>query len=921
MRSSSVATFGELDRHSKLPKREHWRAWEHILRDLWARETGRRAYIQIPASGLGFRNEHYYETATGYDSMNRVNRSVSRDGTINRTVFAAPGDFAETWIGSNDAGATTNDPGNGGSDGNNMKLVEAYQYDDGNAGGNRNLTKTTRPVDDSAANEREIDTAYDWRNRPIDVRTSDGTTLFIAVTAYDNLDSAISTTGYHTSVANASRISFTETTYDSRQRPFKEKTHGVDPANGNLTNALIADTCYDEDNNIIKQTTAGQTSAAKTDYSGRNLPVANYEVVPGTPPVGAAANDVSDDIVVEQVESTFDEASNLIVTTTRQRLAGANGKGPLGEETGDQPYARVSYEAHYFDAIRRHRFEATYGTNGEVAFERPDSPAQPSELILITETRYNAAGRRHEMVAPDGVVERNNFDALGQITRQIEACGTDAQRTQQFRWHTSSQMEFLILENPDTGQQVTQWIFGTTLDTSEVARNDVVIGKRYPTGESSQFTLNRQGEYQSEIQPNGTEHQYNRNKVGKVIHDRVTSLGPEIDDSVLRISTVFNNRGFEETITTYDHATVGSGAIVNQVKKEYDAFNHMISDAQEHDGAVDANTPEVGYTVSDGSNNTLRKTSVSTPSGQKLNYDYGAADSIEDAFNRPAALKVDGETDNLVEYEFTGLALNTKIAYPTPDTELNSSYDRFARIIDIPWTNASGTTTHAHIQFGYDAASRRTWRKDLTPHADDKHDRAYTYDALGQVKSAVVGALNLNESGISGVPKENEAWTYDETGNWLAYQRSEDGATAINQSRRHNESNQITVIDGNRTGISHDLNGNTTLLATGDDLQGTPSKLKWNAWNMLVEVRDSNDDGLVNAYQYDGQLRRTTGTESDNSLIHSYYNDQWRSMEEREHNSTDPAKVYYWGALNRWELAWIPMERVATNILLPGDLV
>ena len=370
----------------------------------------------------------------------------------------------------------------------------------------------------------------------------------------------------------------------------------------------------------------------------------------------------------------------------------------------------------------------------------------------------------------------------------------------------------------------------------------------------------------------------------------------------MRISTTFNNRGLEETITTCDNATVGSGTIVNQVKKEYDAFNQMISDAQEHGGAVDANSPEVTYIFSDGSNSALRKLTVSTPSGHKVNYDYGAANSIADAFNRPDSLKVDGETDNLVEYEFIGLALNSKIAYPTPDTELNTSYDRFARIIDMPWTNAAGTTTHAHIQYGYDAASRRTWRKDLTPHADDQHDRAYTYDALSQVKSAEVGALNLNESGINGVPKESESWTYDETGNWLTYEKDEDGTTSIDQSRRHNESNQITVIDGSGTGISHDLNGNTTLLPTGDDLQGAPSKLKWNPWNMLVEVRDSSDDSLINAYQYDGRLRRTTVTESDGTITHAYYNDQWRQVEEREGTSADPAKVHYWGALNRWEL-------------------
>ena len=69
----------------------------------------------------------------------------------------------------------------------------------------------------------------------------------------------------------------------------------------------------------------------------------------------------------------------------------------------------------------------------------------------------------------------------------------------------------------------------------------------------------------------------------------------------------------------------------------------MISYAQEHDGAVDPNSPEVTYTFSDGSNDSLRKLSVSTPSGHKVNFDYGAANSIADAFNRPDSLRIDGK--------------------------------------------------------------------------------------------------------------------------------------------------------------------------------------------------------------------------------------------------------------------------------------
>ena len=80
-------------------------------------------------------------------------------------------------------------------------------------------------------------------------------------------------------------------------------------------------------------------------------------------------------------------------------------------------------------------------------------------------------------------------------------------------------------------------------------------------------------------------------------------------------------------------------------------MKYWIKNTQEHDGTVDANSPEVTYTFSDGSNSALRKLSVSIPSGHKVNYDYGAANSIADAFNRPDSLRIDGETGNLVEYD------------------------------------------------------------------------------------------------------------------------------------------------------------------------------------------------------------------------------------------------------------------------------
>jgi len=285
----------------------------------------------------------------------------------------------------------------------------------------------------------------------------------------------------------------------------------------------------------------------------------------------------------------------------------------------------------------------------------------------------------------------------------------------------------------------------------------------------------------------------------------------------------------------------------------------------------------------------------------------------------PASLKVDGEAVNLVEYQYAGIARVVKLHYPTPGVELSylepsgepgqsdagddmSGYDRFGRTQRMPWTRTGDEEILADIKYGYDEASRRKWRHDLTPAAQAAFDRFFGYDDLGQVKSADRGTLNENRTAIGGIPKEAEAWLYDEQGNWLDYQKDEDGSAEIDQQRGHNESNQITKVDGSNAGVAYDQNGNMTRVPTEDDLEGPPRQLKWNAWNQIVEVRDDGNQ-LLQRNVYDAFFRRTTRELGDTSIIHSYYNDQWRPVEERIGSSTDPSAVYFWGARHRDDLA------------------
>ena len=165
--------------------------------------------------------------------------------------------------------------------------------------------------------------------------------------------------------------------------------------------------------------------------------------------------------------------------------------------------------------------------------------------------------------------------------------------------------------------------------------------------------------------------------------------------------------------------------------------------------------------------------------------------------------------------------------------------------------------------------------------------------------------------------------------NWNMYQQNNAGTLDIHQTRAHNASNQITGIDSVSTGVSYDNNGNMLNVPTnGQELDGPSRKLVWDAWsradwrearqitqrvtrrvsrpwgglriNRLRKVLDENDN-VIAEYQYDGLMRRTTSTVSG-TVRHFYYDDQWRSIEERLGTATTPERQHLWQPGDRWQM-------------------
>ena len=655
---------------------------------------------------------------------------------------------------------------------------------------------------------------------------------------------------------------------------------------------------------------------------------------------------VSDDVILEQVEHVYDPAGNVILTITRQRYHNApdNQTGPL-QDPSTTPKARVTYVAFYHDPIGRIIASADYGTNGGVPLTRSPTIPASSDTVLVTRTRYDRVGNVDQTIDPSGMVTKYEHDAARRKTKVIEnyqAVSTssssssssggcepsdDANRTTRFTYTPDGQQATLVAENPQTGDQTTTWTYGTTLADSEIASSQLLRSVAYPdsTGGSDLvlYSYNRLGERITLTDQRGCVHTYDRDKLGRVIHDRVTTLGTGVDGAIRRLSTAYDVRGLTSKLTSWNNASVNSGDVVNECQMTYNSFMQLIADYQNHSGAVNTSTtPKVQYDYANGSANTIRPVTLTYPNGRVITYDYGTADGINDAASRIASL-IDDDDTHLVDYSFLGLGIIVVVDYTEPDVkytlvdlsgtndpdtgDIYSGLDRFGRVKDCRWYDYGNTTDTVRLKYGYDRASNRLWRADLVAQSLSKEfDELYSYDGLHRLKDMQRGLLNGTNTAVTN-QTFGQCWSLDPTSNWHGFKEAATGGSwTLDQSRLANTVNEITGIT-NWTGPTwatpaYDTAGNTTTIPQPDDpaenYTGT-----YDAWNRLVKLTDdANDDDPVQENQYDARNFRVVRDDyADGELAetrHYYYTLAWQGIEERlgsDPSEADAERQFVWG--------------------------
>ena len=901
-----TSTSGKLTASDTFDQSSYVR-WSVSLSNNAGQLTSTRAYHTIPASGDGSSGTNYDETTFGYDAMGRQNKSVTPGGTISRTVFDARGHAVADYVGTDDSDATDADPtGCGGNPhnvaivgsssssssscscngSNNMVLVAEREYCDGGSGcscsgggGAGLLVSETRHVDALTSHMTEFE--YDWRGRQLQVfppADDEGRTVYTKTT-YDNLDRTTKQERYLEIVGSSDRLlARSETFYDDRGRVYQTKRYAVDVSDGSVDNALVSDSWYDAAGNTIKQLSAGSQAFTKMVYDSLGRAIKQYVGHDTDETAYADASSVSDDTIVEQVETTYDDAGTVLQTTIRQRYHNATGTGELTTPSGSQPKARVTYQAMYHDEIGRQVAVANYGTYGGATFSRASVVPNRTDTILVSSTEYNDAGQAYKTVDPAGREDRQVFDDAGRVVKTIQnyvdgvvsAVASDEDVTVEMTYNADGQLSAITAKNPTTGDQVTTYVYGTTLTDSEIATSTLKRAEIYPDSDDTaalengtdgiydriEFKYDRQQRVTVVKDQQETVHAFKFDSLGRQTQDRVTTLGSGVDSAVRRIATTFDVMGRRETITSYDNPTVGSGSIVNEVQFAYDDFGQLVTEYQEHGGAVNTSTSlKVGYSYADGSSGTIRMTKMTYPDGRELNYDYGSSGSTDDALSRVASLIDNDGATHLVDYSYLGAGAFTETDYADidvkhtlvgtaggndPDTgDIYRGLDRFGRVKDCHWYDYGSSADVLRIKHGYDRVSNRLYREE----ADTSDlDQLYSYDDVNRLTQSEEGTLSVGKDSISSLNFEQQ-WNLDATGNWSGFKEDDDGDSTwdLNQTRTSNKVNEITDVTETAgpswTIPAYNRAGNmTTIPQPCDPTQSYTAT--YDAWNRLVKLED-----------------------------------------------------------------------------------
>jgi RHS repeat-associated protein len=366
--------------------------------------------LTYSSGAMGTSGVNYYATLYAYDSDGNLDRTVSPQGTITRTVYDGQHREVSEWIGTDDTPSSGYWSPTNNTSPSNMVETSSYVYDNGGVG-DGDLTQVTQYPSGSAAN-RVTDYWYNWEDQKVAEKDgvssneSDGVNRPLTVYTYDNLNDVtesqiysgdgetpsisggvLSLPGGISSDLQAEAV----TSYDNQGNVYQTQEYSVNPTTGAVSSsALTTNNYYDADGNLIAQSAPGGLWT-KYSYDGAGRQVMEYQTDGLSGTSYADAGSVSGDTVLSQTQTVYDGDGNVTETVTRDRFNtdSSTSYGALGTPTTGVE-ARVYYEGNYYDLADRLTASVDVGTNGGTAWTMPGSVPSRSSTVLVTSYSYAA---------------------------------------------------------------------------------------------------------------------------------------------------------------------------------------------------------------------------------------------------------------------------------------------------------------------------------------------------------------------------------------------------------------------------------------------------------------------------------------------------------------------------------------------------
>ncbi len=853
---------------------------------------------------------NFYRTLLSYDDMGRQNRMQSPSGTISRSFYDQLGRTSSVWVGTNDNADNTN-----------MAKVASYEYDNGGIG-DSNVTRTiSYPT--GIYDKQVTQTWYDWRDRPIAVKTgiqtgtvntinqseNDSVHRSLAYMTYNDLNQVISslifdgdnlnssTAAQPTQPAESQALGKTVNQYDEWGRVYRSTVFARGSNNQLSTTGVSSDVWFDDNGNLIKSTQPGGL-VSKTKYDIYGRPIASYITDGGGDTNWTSAGTVLNDLVFSQSEVQYDRASNPIITTSRERFHDSSATGELTASN-----SRAYYSANYYDKLGQLVSSVSLGTNTAsngaatpftLASYGTSAPARSDTVLRTDYTRGSMATRDDmwsQVTDSKGIASRQYVDSLGRTKKTIEAydginttISATANKTTEYFFDYAGRLSTVQATLPSGKKQQTGYVYGASFATgSFINSNDIMVATQYAASSTNPAldglasadeqvtqTVDATGQVLTTLDRNGTKHVFKYDVLGRVIADTVAMRGTAIDNSVRRMEVAYDAQGNAATMSTY--SDVKGGSIVNQVQRVFNGLGQLTTEYQSHSGAVVTNvTPKVGYTYADPTlgNNGGRQTGMVYPNGRALTYNYDSG--VDNNISRLSSISDTSGT--LESYQYMGLS--TVVVRDHPLNGVSLTYVKKS-------TESMGDAGDNYT--GLDRFGRvvdQRWVKNVGGTVTDIERFQYTYDRASNVLSKV-NAIdstktenyaydNLNQltTFTRGGTTRTQNFTADGMGNFSSVINISNG-TSTTQTRTHNAQNELVTISGTAATPTYDANGNLTKDETG-------ALLTYDAWNRLVKVIKGS---ATVTYSYDALGRRVT--ESVNGATKDlYYSKDWQVLEER----------------------------------------